>query len=352
MNKSRFYIFLVFLTFVSSISCSNHDDEIETIIERIDTTWIPKIIHDTIYKDSILHDTIIKDSIIHDTLLIDSLIYDTIVVDNVIYDTIVIDSIIHDTIIIEHGIKMLRIAGWNIGHFALGTSYDTKITHEQYPTMQQKWAESINSINADIFCLCEYNENFVNKSYDNPAITARNSIFYSFHYAFIGNRPYPSSYNMSAIYSHFPLQNIKTIVYKHTVQPGRHFYYGDLHLNEKTIKVVTTHLDFNQNSDGARFRMEQMQELIDYFSNDPYVIIYADWNVASANEFDMFTEAGWSMVNHGYLGDIPTYPAGNKPLYAIDNIICKGFDISNINTLNDGYLSDHVCIYADLTIIE
>lgn len=351
MNNSRIYVFLLFFIFVSNISCSDHDD-IDAMINDTDSTWIPKVIHDTIYKDSIIHDTIIKDSIIHDTLYVDSLIHDTIVVDNVVHDTIIVDSIIYDTVIIEHGIKMIRLAGWNIGHFALGKHYDTRITHDNYDSMQQKWREAINSINADVLCLCEYNDNFINKSGDSPAVTARNSIFNCYHFAYIGKRPYPASYNMSAIYSHLPLQNIKQIQYNHAVQAGRHFYYGELKLNEKTVKIVSTHLDFNQNSNGAKYRKEQMQELIDYFSNDPYVIIYADWNVSSVSEFDMFAEARWSMANHGYWGDIPTYPAGNKPIHAIDNIICKGFEISNVNTLNDGTLSDHVCIIADLTLIE
>ena len=51
----------------------------------------------------------------------------------------------------------LRIAHWNLGHFSLGTSYDTTVTHEQYAALRQKWAERINDIAADIFLCCEYN---------------------------------------------------------------------------------------------------------------------------------------------------------------------------------------------------
>ena len=42
----------------------------------------------------------------------------------------------------------LRIAHWNLGHFALGGNYDTIITHENYATMYQKWAEKINEISS------------------------------------------------------------------------------------------------------------------------------------------------------------------------------------------------------------
>ena len=151
MKNFRISAFLLFFIIVTNISCSDHND-IDAIIDVSDTVWVPQTIYDTIYKDSIVHDTIIKDSIIHDTVYVDSLIHDTIVIDNYVTDTIIVDSIIHDTIIIEHGLDKIRVAQWNLGHFALGKHYDTKITHDNYATMQQKISASILLIASDHFC--------------------------------------------------------------------------------------------------------------------------------------------------------------------------------------------------------
>lgn len=351
MKQSRYFIFLLFIISFADISCSTHDDEIKAIVDEADTVWMPQIIYDTIYKDSIVHDTIIKDSLVHDTVFIDSLIHDTIVIDNYVTDTIIKDSIIHDTIIIEHGLDKIRVAQWNVGHFALGKTYDTKITHDRFETMQKKWAEAIKEINADVFCCCEYNTNFVNADQDHDAVTAREAIFPQYQFAYIGSKPYAKSYMQTAIFSHLPIKNIKQKVYKHTVQVGRYFQYGDLSINGKVVKVVATHLDFNQGENGAAYRVDQIHELVDFFASDPYVIICADWN-ASISNYDILTDGGYSMANHGSIGDVKTYPAGNNPLWVLDNIVCKGFDISGIEFVNDPTLTDHMAIYADFTITE
>ncbi len=138
MKHSRFFIFLLFIITFVDISCSTHDD-IDAIIDETDTVWIPQTVYDTIYKDSIVYDTIINDRLVLDTVYIDSLIHDTIVIDNFVTDTIIKDSIIHDTIIIEHGLDKIRVAQWNLGHFALGKASSTKINYDQYQLMQQKW---------------------------------------------------------------------------------------------------------------------------------------------------------------------------------------------------------------------
>jgi endonuclease/exonuclease/phosphatase family metal-dependent hydrolase len=115
------------------------------------------------------------------------------------------------------------------------------------------------------------------------------------------------------------------------------------------VKVVSTHLDWNQGENGAPYRAIQIQELIEAFKNDKYVIMCADWNVGKTDEYDAFFKAGYDMANHGYLGDILTYPAGSKLRSYLDNIITKGFAISNVKVINDAMLSDHCLIKADLT---
>lgn len=347
MKNSRYYIFLFFIISFFDISCSAHDDEIDAIIDEADTVWVPQVIYDTIYKDSLVHDTIIKDSLVHDTVYIDSLIHDTIIVDNIVNDTIIIDRVIHDTIIIEHGLDKIRVAQWNLGHFALGKSYDTKISQDRFTEMQRKWTETISNIDADVFCCCEYNTNFVNSGNNHDAVTAREALFPQYQFAYIGSKPYATSYMQTAIFSRLPIKNIKQHVYRHTVQSGRYFQYGDLSMNGKTVKVVATHLDFNQGANGAAYRKDQINELMDFFSSDPFVIICADWN-GVLTSYGIIEESGYTIANR----DVNTYPSGSSPQWPLDNIICKGFDISAVRFVNDASLTDHAAIYAEFTIID
>ena len=247
----------------------------------------------------------------------------------------------------------LRVAHWNVGHFSLGTHYDTRITHDNYEVMRQKWAVRINSIDADIMMCCEYNTNFVNASGDDAAITARNAVFTSAMYsrAYIGTKPSSNSYSQQALFSNMELADVRQVTYPNTTQAGRYYLVGTMMLNGVPVKVVETHLDFNQGTTGEGNRALQIQKLIADFADDDYVIIGGDFNVASATEYDSFANAWYRMMNHGYLGDIKTAPSGDSPTSPIDNIMCKGFAVNGIQIVNDAELSDHCCIYADLTML-
>jgi endonuclease/exonuclease/phosphatase (EEP) superfamily protein YafD len=60
------------------------------------------------------------------------------------------------------------------------------------------------------------------------------------------------------------------------------------------------------------------------------------------------------MANHGYLGDLPTYDSESEGReIALDNIVCKGFMVSDIAVYDDEYeLSDHKPIVATFTMID
>ena len=231
----------------------------------------------------------------------------------------------------------LRVCSWNVGHFALGAGTSSVITHEQYPAMRQKWAEGLNSVSADIMLCLEFCKNFVNAEGSEAAITAASSILSQYPYNYIGAQ---AGYFCEALFSTLPLRDVQNV----NRGGGRDIRVGTLLVGDDVIKVGATHLDW-QDSEG---RAADIQFIIEHFADDEMVIIGADWNVDNVSEYDAFTAAGWQMVNHGYLGNIPTYPAGN-PNGGIDNIICKGFNLCNIGVLDDAELSDHCAIYADFT---
>lgn len=259
-------------------------------------------------------------------------------------------------------LNKFRIAHWNVGHFSWDgstTSYDTRITHDNYEEMKRKWAIRLNAINADIMLTCEYNTNFVNASGSLPAITAREAIFLPdiWAYGYVGSKPYSGSYMQTAMFSNMPLHKIKQVVFPQTVQSGRYYQVGEFYVGNKVVKVVETHLDFNQGQSGHDYRQLQIQKLISDFANDDYVIIGADFNTNNCtespqeDEYAPFKAAGYNMINWGALGYIMTFMSGDNPTLAIDNIVCKGLTVNNINIVNDVELTDHCCIYADFTLI-
>ena len=121
--------------------------------------------------------------------------------------------------------------------------------------------------------------------------------------------------------------------------------------------------------------------------DDEHVIVCGDFNTdkgsgataeslgdyhEGAAEYDPFLygfdedgvhyDGGYTAANHGVLGDIPTYAASGSrpdkttrpqvPYCYLDNVLTKGFRMSNVIVIDDGTLTDHCGIMCDLTIIE
>ena len=255
----------------------------------------------------------------------------------------------------------LRIASWNVGNFSLGTSGDPTITPETLDAMTSKWRNALNDLGADILCTCEYNTNFMDAQDGHDAVIARDQVFNDsiFKYAEIGPEVTGSKYMQTAIFTNIPMAN-KEIVYYPQYTVKRYYEVVDIYIAGRLVKLVATHLDPNYGStpeekaQSAANREAQMQKLIADFGAYPYVIMCADYNVNMnyITEYDVFTEAGFSMINHGYLGNIITggWP-GESPSAPLDNIIYKGFTTNKIDVVNDATLSDHMAIFADFTMI-
>ena len=239
----------------------------------------------------------------------------------------------------------ITVASWNIGHFALGKSGDTQLTHAVLDFYKQSYRNYFNELNADILALVEYNPLMVNATDRLPAVVARDAILSNYHDAQVGPK---YDYNCNAIFSNgIEVISTDTVMFSKMVQT-RYYLVTTMKLDGDIVKVVSTHLDWNQGENGAPYRAVQIEELIEAFKNDKYVIMCADWNTGRTTEYNAFIKAGYDMANHGYMGDLLTYPSGNNPRSCLDNIITKGFAISNVKVINNALLSDHCLIKADL----
>lgn len=246
-----------------------------------------------------------------------------------------------------------RFAHWNVGHFSY---YDGKqgtdtpdIPAADSATMAIRYKKAINEINADVLGVCE----------DDPVFdaddTASLPLLYEPRFA-ICEQGTKYNYMCASLYTNLPLKDVQVtqIYYPLTVQANRYYKLMVGVLNGYVVKFVETHLDFNQGEHGAEYRAAQIQKLISDFANDSHVVIAGDFNTIPTSDWDAFLSAGYDMANHGYIGDLITHiNHTTQEEYALDNIIAKGFRISDIKVYESTFdLSDHAAIACDLTMVN
>ena len=241
------------------------------------------------------------------------------------------------------GVSKFRFAHWNIGHF---TYYDNiqgsdtpNIPAELSAEMVLRYKRALNEIDADVLGVCE----------DDPVFDAAGNPTLSYLYGKYGTKYQGTkyAYMCASLYSNLPLSGIvvNEVIYPQTVQTNRYYKRMSATLNGHTVIFIETHLDFNQGSNGAAYRAAQIRKLIADCTAYDHVVIAADYNVATTDEYEM--------ANHGYIGDVITHVNHiNLHELAIDNVITKGFKMSNIKVWQDTFnLSDHAAISCDLEMI-
>lgn len=263
------------------------------------------------------------------------------------------------------GGDMVRVMAWNIGHFCVGSNHTTNITNANYDEKMKQWKKVLNASCANILLLSEYNDSFGSHTVDGETVTENAyDVLFSAYYDDI-SKTSQNAYVCNAILAKGTLSNGNTVAYTERGQ-AMNYRVAEISIGGKTVKLVATHLDWTQNENYAVYRAAQIQQLITAFKDEPYVIIGGDFNVDASSEFDAFKTNGFSMLNHDKLGDICTYPAtganaintsinnkyGASPEIVLDNIIVKGFAMSNVRLIDEGSLTDHCGVMCDLTLID
>lgn len=238
-----------------------------------------------------------------------------------------------DTIIVGH---------WNIGNFSLGKSSTTSISAAKAKDFAKKYHTFLDSLNIDILGICEYDPTF-----SNGKEKAQEIIFNYFPFFHIGKK---YSYNCNAVFTTRKLNNNQDYLFPERVQT-RYYTKSTININGKNIIFIETHLDWNQGVNGANYRHIQIKKLVETFRDSPYIILCADFNISSLEEFQPFIDAGFTLSNGGKQGSFNTYPA-TKPSSPIDNIIVKGFNVLDVKVIGDENLSDHLLIKGILKLIK
>ena len=248
----------------------------------------------------------------------------------------------------------ITVATWNIGHFSNGTQTSSAVTDANYDEKRTAFRGLINDLNADLFGLQEYTSVWARLTGGNK--TAAADLFQIYRSGFVGQA---IRYSCNAEYTNLPLSDVQKVDYEcnqdavitHTtaIQATDYYYLkGTLHLMGKDITVIITHCAFDLNN--TQVETDQYAELVEKFGGEDRVIILGDFNATGgSSEFDVFANAGFTLANHGYMGDFKTYPSASTTSGVLDNIIVKGLQMSNIRMIETD-LSDHNVLACDLTL--
>ena len=239
----------------------------------------------------------------------------------------------------------VRIATWNIGHFAMGEKANSTIEDGRVAMKSADFLDYINNaVGADIMFLNEYSQKFTKNNY-----YAKNTIFTSYSTVYEGPQ---LNYSCNAVYSKVSISQPKkhefecnkTAPYISPYVEAEDYYFvtTDLVINGKTVKLVSVHLAFDDYG-STNVVINQLNELIAYCAQYEHVVLMGDWNVGSFSEFDVFTEAGYTLANTDK--NMPTYKSGSS----LDNIIYKGVTVTDF-TLAGTNLSDHYALYCTITV--
>lgn len=245
---------------------------------------------------------------------------------------------------------------WNIGHFSDGISTDTVINDDNFDEKLSQFRSLVNSCNVDVLGLDEYSRIFAKRSSGN--VLASDALFKIYKYLFEGEQ---RRYSCNALCSRFKIINLEIkefecnknaeITHTSAISATDYYYISyDIDAFGNTIHCITTHIAFDLNN--VNIEKAQYQELIDVCEDYEYVIIMGDMNATGgSDEFDVFSQNGYTLANHGYIGDIETYNARGNTVESskvLDNIFVKGLNMYNIRQV-ETRLSDHNVLLCDVT---
>ena len=252
---------------------------------------------------------------------------------------------------------------WNVGQFGHGAG-NTTITPANYNQMTPRWNKDVKNQFAHVFGLIEYNPVFA-KNPDNVDISPDDVVWNEYTYKEVQRQPPVNIYyGGNAINSKYPLSTSTKVKYRClegvvAPDPDTQNFIDNVAfytLTEMTymgvkVKIAECTVPFNfENHLDNTYQSLVYEELAETFKNEPFVIIMGDFELVRADDYDIFKNRGYNLANGGEFGWFPTCPS---PLvtgvYALDNIIVKGFDIIDV-VISHSELSDHYPLIATLEI--
>ena len=232
------------------------------------------------------------------------------------------------------------VATWNIGHLDMGLSPNSRIPTRDAEKWKTDYHAFLDPLDARIMMVEEYNPDFDKER----TIRARDAIFggYTHQFEGLGRNGHVNSLFLKDCVC----GTNEIYAYSHRYQ-NTNFHFVRADIDGLETLVVATHLEPNWPTNHVAMRAQQMRELLEAVGDAPRVIIAGDLNIDSAAELKSFANAGFEMANDGSLSTWPSWKP--QPNNGIDNVIVKGFSISNVRVLTNARLSDHCLLSCSLT---
>lgn len=292
----------------------------------------------------------------------------------------------------------LRVLQYNIGHFnmgmtdgnsaLIGTNNSYAASYPQffdYMTQLQRWKSRISGIDADIIGLEEYNDNF---GYHSGLVSTQDSGIFDGYNLSVGPKECYGWWQ-NTLASKLALSSPSNVYLGSTNNILAYLRVAKLNINNTEVWFAATHLNLNNpgGTGGASAsyasRQKELKECVKWLQDKSHVILVGDFNTTGPiegtteerrlqglAEFDIFLngftedgvtyDGGCTLANSTLdsrytspsTGSRPDQSPSTSPNWYLDNIIVKGFMMSNITVIDDGTITDHCGLYCDLTMIE
>ena len=248
-----------------------------------------------------------------------------------------------------------RVVSWNVGHHAMGLKAHPTIPPGQDQAYLNMYRTFIGD--ARIVGVCEYAAEF---STNQPLKTAE-ALYGGYDVKIEGTR-------RGAQCNSLFMKGCTLLEKKEREYPKRsqrvYYQLARVRMDGREVCVVQTHLDWDLGEKDTlprrAYRADQMRTIIADLANEKYVIIGGDFNIRAdhpgdtkehATEFDVFAEAGYTLANRGQLITWPSWHVPKREC-PIDNIIVKGFVMSDVEVRGHDKLSDHKMISCRLKFAD
>ena len=242
-------------------------------------------------------------------------------------------------------------AHWNIGHFSSGTSMNSNIEPQDAQVRLAEYKAYLKPFELDWIGISEYSENFAKDG----SVKASKTLFAPYQNQFIGAA---NEYQWNAQFGNGRFKTLERKLVDYNPRRQKCYFIAQkVEIDGKyDAWIIQTHLDWHN---PEIYRDPQFRQLIDFAKDKPRVIISADFNNHPFGGFDEFHWFGY-FQKEGFVLAFPDKSLLNetfrnrknpqKHLF-IDNIIVKGFDVSNAGILADevAKFSDHYLMHCTLT---
>jgi len=287
----------------------------------------------------------------------------------------------------------VRVLSYNIGHFCMGyapnsgiadTNTDQTIAeaanrgaaNANYAIQLKRWKNRLKSICPDIMCLTEYDLTFGVLSGTNQ--TSASTVFEDYPYiqtAYISGWWRNAFVGLPKLTTYSLVDIVNGYTYNGEAAGENKALHSTFYLGGKTVHLFCVQLHHNGNNSLKDYNTRinaEIPNLVALYDLYDYIILCGDFNTEGVckanktlaeyadgvNEFQPFIDKGFTCLNRPTnqlftcpaIGTIPNNADG-MPYQCIDNIIVKGFEIVSSELINDGTLTDHCGLVADLKMI-